>query len=126
MTNDEKMSMKELHICRGLNACAGHGKEGSGAMPGDGACATAVYHGCATHNECRGQGGCGVGPASVQDIPGENACKGQGGCAVPVVQNISTMGLNKGKPVWDRARALFEERMKRGGSAVGKAPTAKE
>ena len=104
MANDEKIGMKELHICRGLNACAGHGKDDSGTMPGDGACATAVYHGCATHNECRGQGGCGA-------KPGENSCKGKGECGVP---------LSSGS--WKKARTRFEALMAKDGKKVGPAP----
>lgn len=112
----------ELHVCRGLNTCAQHGKNDSGTMPGDGKCATAQAHHCAGHNECRGQGGCGYGSVKMQETPGENSCKAQGGCAVPITTNKSTEGKNKGKSVWELARHLFEARLKKNGMDVAPAP----
>ena len=120
-----KKSPFEVHVCRGLNECKGQGKNGSGTMPGDGECATAVTHTCYTHNSCKGQGGCGVGPADVQEHPGENACKGKGGCAVPITTNRSSAGKYNGKLVWEAARELFEKRIKKKGKDVAKAPPAK-
>ncbi len=121
---DENPQAVELHVCRGMNSCAGKGKDGSGAMAGGGSCATASTHHCAGNNECKGQGGCGYGSAEVQEHPGENACKGQGGCAVPITTNLSTDGTNKDKPVWDLARKLFEARMAKQGKDVAPAPKA--
>lgn len=109
----------ELHVCQGLNACAGHGANGSGTMPGDGDCAT-VSHTCQSSNDCRSQGGCGfpgqatAGGSKNVFTPGENACKGLAGCASPISvwQVFSDNGGNlDGKYVWCEARALFEARM---------------
>lgn len=108
----------ELHVCQGLNACAGHGANRSGTMPGDGDCAT-VSHTCQSSNDCRSQGGCGyAGKAIVggPDVytPGENACKGLAGCASPIsAWQIFDGGAGNlsGKYVWCEARALFEARM---------------
>ena len=61
---------------------------------GTGVCATARYHPCKMHNDCRGQGGCG-------DNPGENQCRGWGACDVPLKPRL-----------WDKARRRFEELMK--------------
>lgn len=94
----------EPHICRGLNVCKGLGADKKNACAGQGVCATAKEHTCHTHNECRGQGGCG-------ETPGENACKGKGECAVPVEDKT-----------WEKARKRFEELMKEEGKKVGKAP----
>lgn len=110
----------ELHVCQGLNSCAGHGVNGSGTMPGDGDCAT-INHTCQSSNDCRSQGGCGFpGQATVngaQNVftPGENSCKGLGGCASPISvwQVFSDKGgALDGKYVWCEARSLFEQRMK--------------
>jgi hypothetical protein len=96
----------ELHVCRGLNSCKGHGADGKNACAGQGTCAT-VQHGCAQQNTCKGQGGCG-------ETPGENDCKTKGGCEVPV-----------GGDMWTKARAKFEARMKTQGKEIGAAPPAK-
>jgi hypothetical protein len=126
------MSTKELHVCCGLNACAGHGKSGTNACAGQGDCAT-VVHTCSGTNECRGQGGCGYGSAAVQDSPGVNDCKGLGGCGSPVGYgndpNVkptgppsftwsNTAGVNKGGSVWEYARFKLLERMDRAGITV--------
>lgn len=104
---------KEKHVCRGLNSCKGQGAEadldGDGendvnACAGQGACATAKHITCGGHNECKGQGGCGP-------TPGENDCKGQGACHVPLTDGA-----------WKRARARFEERMKKDKKSFGDPP----
>ncbi len=94
----------EPHICRGINMCKGLGASKENACAGQGTCATAKAHLCHYNNECRGQGGCGA-------KPGENECKGKGECGVP---------LSSG--AWKKARARFEERMKKEGKKVGPAP----
>lgn len=100
----EQASAGDLHVCRGLNACKGKGKGGDNACAGQGKCASAADHSCSTHNECKGQGGCG-------EKPGENACKGQGQCAVPLMDSA-----------WEKARKSFEDKMKAAGKEVGAAP----
>jgi len=107
----------ELHVCQGLNSCAGHGAGGSGTMPGDGDCAT-INHTCQGSNGCRGQGGCGYPGQAVKGgtanlyIPGQNACKGLGGCASPIsVWQVFNGGVVQGDYVWCEARSLFEARM---------------
>lgn len=127
------MSVMELHVCCGLNACTGHGKSGTNACAGQGDCATAVVHTCSSTNECRGQGGCGYGLAGQQDTPGANECKGLGGCGSPIgngndpVVNptgppsftwANTSGVNNGKSVWSYARLKLLERMDNAGIAV--------
>lgn len=92
------------HVCRGLNDCKGLGQGGDNDCAGKGSCFTAPKHACGGQNECKGQGGCG-------DRPGANDCKEQGGCAVPLSGQM-----------WDKARALFEERMKAEGKDVGDPP----
>ena len=94
--------MGEKHVCRGLNTC----KSDDNACAGQGTCATFAAHECGTHNECKGQGGCG-------DKPGENACKGMGKCAVPLKEHA-----------WGKARANFEAAMTAAGKEVGPAPAA--
>ena len=103
-THDVAYMIEEPHVCRGLNTCEGKGQGGENACGGQGACATATAHTCHTHNECKGQGGCG-------DFPGQNACKGQGECAVPLSE-----------PTWETARAAFEKAMQAAGNTVGAAP----
>lgn len=107
---------KELHVCRGLNACKGQGTavdlDGDGkpdpnACAGQGACATAKHITCGGENECKGQGGCGA-------TPGENDCKGQGHCHVPLMDSA-----------WKKARARFEARLKKDKKEFG-TPPAKE
>ena len=94
--------MGEKHVCRGLNKC----KSDANACAGQGTCATFAAHECGTHNECKGQGGCG-------DKPGENACKGMGKCAVPLKEHA-----------WGKARANFEAAMTAAGKEAGPAPAA--
>lgn len=112
----KKQEKKELHVCRGLNSCKGHGadvdldgdkKPDANACAGRGACATAKHITCGGQNECKGQGGCGA-------TPGENNCKGQGHCHVPLMDSA-----------WKKARERFESRMKQSKKEVGPAP-AKE
>jgi hypothetical protein len=107
----------ELHVCQGLNSCAGHGANGSGTVAGDGDCAT-VNHTCQASNECRGQGGCGypgysaVGAVASEYLPGQNACKGLGGCASPIsVWQVFSGGPLANDYVWCQARSLFETRL---------------
>jgi len=93
-----------LHTCRGLNACKGQGASKDNACAGQGTCATVAAHECAGMNECKGQGGCGENPAA-------NECKGKGGCHVPLMDEA-----------WTKARAAFEESMKKAGKEFGAAP----
>lgn len=104
--------VKELHVCMGLNACQGHGRDGSGDMAGMGECAT-VVHVCHGDNNCRGQGGCGYSGSDLEQAkPGDQACKWNGSCASPInVSRVSSAGPNKGRSVWKLARQLFEQRM---------------
>jgi hypothetical protein len=97
----------EPHVCRGINMCKSLGSTKDNACAGQGACATAKAHLCHYKNECRGQGGCGA-------KPGENECKGKGECGVPM-----------GTSAWKKARARFEELMKKEGKEVGPAPPKK-
>jgi hypothetical protein len=115
---------KELHACMGLNACKGHDRFGTNDCAGMGNCATAAEHSCHTLNDCRGQGGCGLyGTPEEQWTPGNNICAWQGSCAVPInAERFSTEGLNKGKSVWKRARAIFEERMDNANRQYGPSP----
>lgn len=133
----------ELHVCQGLNACAGQGAVteehpfGSGTMAGDGECAT-VVHACQNTNDCRGQGGCGTGgggglvsePAAW--LAGQNECKGLGGCQSPIhdqqyfgdaFPKHGAFGNYVGKRVWPLARELFEARMAAQGRPVAPRPT---
>jgi hypothetical protein len=97
----------EPHVCRGINVCKSLGASKDTTCAGRGACATAKAHTCHTHNECRGQGGCGA-------TPGENSCKGKGECGVPMSAKT-----------WKKARARFEELMAKEGKKVGPAPPKK-
>lgn len=99
--------LEEPHICRGLNTCKNLGQDKKNACAGQGVCATAKAHDCSAENDCRGQGGCG-------EKPGQNACKSKGECAVPL-KDAS----------WKKARARFEEVMKKAGKKVGPAPKKK-
>jgi hypothetical protein len=104
---DKNPMLGEPHVCRGINMCKGLGATKDNACAGQGACATAKAHTCHTHNECRGQGGCGM-------TPGENSCKGKGECGVPMSSKT-----------WKKARARFEELMAKEGKKVGPAPAKK-
>ncbi len=110
----------ELHACMGLNACKGHDRFGTNACAGTGMCAT-TQHVCHSLNNCRGQGGCGLyGSAEEQNQPGQNACAWKGSCATPIqAERFSTLGPNKDKHVWQRARQLFEDRLKSEGREFG-------
>lgn len=113
----------ELHVCMGLNACAGHDVDGTAPMAGMGSCAT-VQHACHGDNACRGQGGCGyAGSEFEQTKPGDQACKWNGSCASPINESrVFSAGPYKGKSVWKRARAIFEARMYEAGVPFGPAP----
>jgi len=104
--SSDETSTVAKHACRGLNECKGKGKTGENQCAGAGECATAASHVCAGHNGCKNQGGCG-------DTPGANECAGKGGCAVPMEGSM-----------WEKARKLFEERMKEEGVEVNPAPAA--
>jgi hypothetical protein len=93
-------SLKDPHICCGLNTCKGHGKGAKNDCAGMGSCATAEAHGCAGTNACAGQG-----------ESGSNACKGQGTCGVPVSGDA-----------WKAARGNFEAAMKKAGRKFNPAP----
>ena len=95
-----ELSLKDPHICCGLNTCKGHGKGAKNDCAGMGSCATAAAHGCAGTNACAGQG-----------ESGTNACKGQGSCGVPVSGDA-----------WKTARGNFEAAMKKAGKKFGPAP----
>lgn len=113
----------ELHVCRGLNACAGHDVSGTAPMAGMGECAT-VNHVCHGEGNCRGQGGCGyAGSDYEQSKPGEQSCSHNGSCASPINESrVFSAGPYKGKSVWKRARKLFEARMYESGIPFGPAP----
>jgi hypothetical protein len=109
----KKVVKREIHVCRGLNGCKGHGLpidfNGDGKLDlnecaGQGACATAKYITCNGHNDCKRQGGCG-------ELPGENECRGRGRCNVPLRDDV-----------WKIARARFEARMKRAKVKFGDPP----
>ncbi len=120
----------ELHVCQGLNSCAGHGVNGSGTMPGDGDCAT-TFHTCVGANNCQGQGACGFpgktskGPnAKPSFVPGDNQCSGLGGCQSPIsIYQVFDSGDLEGKYVWCTARKLFEDRMNSIDRKFAPAPT---
>lgn len=115
----------ELHGCMGLNACKGHDRYGDNSCAGTGFCAT-VTHTCHSLNNCRGQGGCGLyGDSKQQNHPGDNPCAWLGSCATPInSERFSTVGPNKNKSVWKRARKIFEERMEKTGRQYGPSPFA--
>ncbi|MDY8136624.1 hypothetical protein [Aquimarina sp. 2201CG5-10] len=117
----------ELHACMGLNACKGHGWSGENNCAGTGDCAT-NRHPCHTLNDCKGQGGCGLfGSDSEVCHPGENDCSFQGSCGTPILASrYITQGPNKGQSVWQLARKLFEERMKKANRTVGPPPEGQE
>jgi hypothetical protein len=114
---------KELHVCMGLNACAGQDVNGAAPMAGMGQCAT-VQHVCHGDNTCRGQGGCGyAGSDFEQWKPGDQSCASNGSCASPInVSRVSSAGPNKGKSVWKLARQRFEARMYDAGVEFGPSP----
>ena len=80
------------------------GKLSAAAFGGMVAGASVLHHACHTHNECKGEGGCGSNP-------GENDCKGKGKCAVPLSDDA-----------WKKARANFEKAMDDAGKSYGPAP----
>ncbi|WP_329562199.1 hypothetical protein [Kitasatospora sp. NBC_01266] len=119
----ELQAAVELHVCMGLNACAGHGFDGTGVLAGMGQCAT-VQHVCHGANECRAQGGCGYsGSDAEQAKPGDQACRQNGSCASPINESrVHAAGPYRGTSVWKRARAIFEHRMYEAGVPFGPAP----
>jgi hypothetical protein len=114
---------KELHVCMGLNSCAGHDASGNAAMAGMGECAT-VQHSCHGGNNCRGQGGCGYAGSEFEQMkPGDQSCANNGSCASPInVSRVSSAGPNKGRSVWKLARQIFETRMYDAGVQFGPSP----
>ncbi|UQI45725.1 hypothetical protein M1P56_15865 [Streptomyces sp. HU2014] len=114
---------EELHVCMGLNSCAGQDVSGNATMAGTGECAT-VQHVCHGEGACRGQGGCGyAGDDFEQFHPGEQACRYNGSCASPINESrVFSGGPLKGRSVWQQARHLFEARMYAAGKAFGPAP----
>ena len=131
-----KPLIKEFHTCMGLNACKGHDRLGTNECAGQGVCAT-VNHSCHTLNNCRNQGGCGLyGDVEAQKNPGINDCAWQGSCASPInaerfitageVENEEDAKKNQSynrQSVWQRARLVFEKRMKEIGREVGPPPS---
>ena len=117
LANPQVNPPAEVHVCRGLNSCAGKGYGGSGTQPGDGMCATADPHVCAGQNSCAQQSGCGSpGPyvvqpgnpnftkeqAHIQDHPSENSCKMMGACGSPILPGTkNTWGANT-PPSWQK------------------------
>jgi hypothetical protein len=119
----EMQCIAELHVCMGLNACKGHGRDGTGEMAGMGECAT-VLHECHGANCCRGQGACGyTGPPAEQTKPGDQSCKENGSCASPIEESrVFSDGPYKGTSVWKLARKVFETRMYEAGIPFGPSP----
>ena len=119
-----KLVTKELHVCMGLNSCKNTGYSGNNDCAGKGDCSTAVGHPCHTLNSCKGQGGCGLfGTTEELCFPGQNECKYQGSCGVPILgSRFITQGPNKGRSVWQLARARFEEKRTASGQSFGTAP----
>jgi hypothetical protein len=103
---EAKAAAVEVHACRGLNACKEQGADKKNDCAGQGSCSTAKEHACAGQNDCKHQGGCG-------EAPGLNDCKTKGGCSVPMKGDM-----------WEKARAHFEEQMKKDGKQFGVAPMA--
>ncbi|PQO33559.1 hypothetical protein [Blastopirellula marina] len=92
------------HACRGLNECKGQGVGGKNDCAGTSTCATIAHHACGGQNECKGQGGCG-------ETPGANECATKGHCAIPMEGGM-----------WEKARKIFEEKMKEKGVELKPAP----
>ena len=113
----------EYHACQGLNACQSLGRGQTGSGPGDGDCATAVFHNCGASNACSGQGGCGWPVNPDTPDPGQNSCQGLGGCGAPIpAQQVMHTSAEKGMGVWDIARKLFEAQMESQGKTPLPAP----
>lgn len=121
-------SQGDLHSCMGLNECRGLDINGAAAQAGEGSCATAIPHTCATLNACNQQSMCGF---DDQDVPGVNIGANSGGCnspALPSARNTNGNNTPSGIPeiferaqgnVWRHARILFEKRMKEQGIPFG-------
>jgi hypothetical protein len=90
---DTAIAKADIHLCRGLNECKGHGKGGENACRGQGACATAKEHSCGGQNECKGLGGCG-------ETVGANDCKTKGGCHVPLMDDAWSTLRKKKEAEW--------------------------
>lgn len=113
----------ELHVCMGLNSCKGQGYTGKNDCAGMGECST-VSHPCHTLNECKGQGGCGLfGTTEEFCHPPENECRYQGSCGAPILNSrFIVQGPNKGRSVWQLARARFEEKRTASNQKFGAPP----
>ncbi len=111
------------HGCMTLNSCKNQGRTLNNNCAGQGWCATSLAynttnpsepmvsdHQCHVTNDCKGQGGCGLyGTEEELNIPGGNSCQAQGSCATPInAERFTTEGENRGKSVWELARAHFE------------------
>lgn len=116
-------TFNELHVCMGLNSCKNNGYSNSNDCAGMGDCAT-VTHPCHTLNDCKGQGGCGLfGTTPEMCHPGMNTCRYQGSCGSPILDSrFIAQGPNKGRSVWQLARARFEDKMKGTNTPVGAPP----
>src|SRR5436190_16973134 len=90
---DTAVAKADIHLCRGMNECKGHGKGGENACRGQGACATAKEHSCGGQNECKGLGGCG-------ETVGSNECKTHGGCHVPLMDDAWATLRKKKEHQW--------------------------
>jgi hypothetical protein len=119
-----ELKTTELHVCMGLNSCKNAGYSGNNDCAGKGDCSTAVGHPCHTLNSCKGQGGCGLfGTTEEFCHPGQNECRYQGSCGVPILDSrFITQGPNKGRSVWQLARARFEEKRIASGQSFCEAP----
>ena len=121
-------SSGDLHSCMGLNECRGLDITGTAVRAGEGTCATAMPHTCASLNACNHQSMCGF---DDQTVPGANKGAGSGGCnspALPSARNTDQPNTPNGSSqiyakakgnVWRFARILFEERMDKAGIAYG-------
>ena len=114
------IAVEDLHVCMGLNSCAGQDRYGKDGAPGfspnssagQGYCATPQMHSCPTNNNCAGQGGSGLyGSESEVSQPGQNDCRSMGPCATPInAERFITTGGLRGTSVWARAKCSQRRR----------------
>jgi hypothetical protein len=88
------------------------------ADEGEQAAASMAAHACKGHNECKGQGGCGV--ANQNDCKGKNPCKGKGGCKVEVAAADGAEGEQGAKPAAHSCKGQNECKGKGGCAVEGK------
>lgn len=88
-----QVATNDVHLCRGLNECKGQGKDGKNSCRGQGSCATAKEHSCASQNDCKGLGGCG-------GKEGANECRQKGGCSVPLMEGAWESLRKKKEAEW--------------------------